>query len=97
MKMYRDLRKTQINIVIDLASYVESCGGCPTIYDFKDKEGARYYFRLRHGGARIVCEDTDEILLSGNMPGFDGVCNWEDIVRWAKANGILIKGESINE
>jgi len=88
--MYKDFRKPQINIVIDVDSYENSCGGCPTIYDFKDKEGTNYYFRLRHGGARIECEDTGEILLSDSMNGFDGVCNWEDVVKWARNNGIVI-------
>lgn len=88
--MYRDYRETKIDIEIDVESIELSCGGCPTIYNFKDKEGTGYYFRLRHGGARIQCEDTDEILLSGIMNSFDGVCNWEDVVIWARKNGILI-------
>lgn len=90
--MYRDLRKKrEIDIVIDVESVNETCNGCPTIFDFKDKEGTSYYFRLRHGGARIVCEDNDETLLSGRMSGFDGVCDWDDVVSWARNNGVALK------
>lgn len=88
--MYKDLRKPDIHIIIDVAVYVETCGGCPTIFDFKDTEGTNYYFRLRHGGARIECEDTNEILASGSMRGFDGVCNWNDAVQWARLQGVLL-------
>lgn len=89
--MYKDLRgKKQIDIVIDVDSFTCECIGYPTIYEFKDKEGTNYYFRLRHGYARIVCEDTDEILLSDSMNGFDGVCCWNDVIKWSRNNGVLL-------
>lgn len=88
--MYKDLRKKPVDIIIHVKSVIETCGGCPTIFDFKDEEDTSYYFRLRNGGARIVCEDTDEVLLSGNMRGFDGVCNWDDVVRWARNHGVVL-------
>ncbi len=89
--MYQDLRKKQtINIVIDVKSLEQSCGGCPTIYDFKDEEGINYYFRLRHGYARLDCEDTDETLCEGEMTGFDGVCNWDEMVDWVLKQGVKI-------
>lgn len=91
--MYKDLRPKEevpVTIIINVSSLENSCGGCPTIYDFKDNEGTSYYFRLRHGGARIVCEDTDEVLLSGSMDGFDGVCDFDDVINWARENGIQI-------
>lgn len=90
--MYKDLRKKrEIDILIDVSQVNETCGGCPTIYDFTDSEGTPYHFRLRHGFARIVCEHNDETLISGVMPGFDGVCGWDDVVSWARSNGVVVK------
>ena len=89
--MYKNLRPRNIDIVVEVKHYENTCGGCPTIYDFKDTEGTQYYFRLRNGGARIVCEDTDEVLTSGDMRGFDGVCGWDDVVEWAMKQGVLLE------
>lgn len=88
--MYKDLRPKKVDIIIDVDSYTCECGGCPTIYDFKDKEGTNYYFRLRHGYARIVCEDTNETLLAESMDGFDGVCCFDDVIVWAEKHGLQI-------
>lgn len=89
--MYKDYRvEKPVEIEIELKTYENTCGGCPTIYDFTDTEGASYYFRLRHGGARLVCEDTSEVLLSEHMSGFDGVCGWDDFVKWAREHGVLV-------
>ena len=75
---------------INVIKHKETCHGCPTIFDFQDNEGTKYHFRLRNGFARIKCEDTDEILISGDMNEFDGVCNWDDVIKWAKKNSVLI-------
>lgn len=88
--MYKDYREPKINIEIDVVSYEETCGGCPTIYCFKDDEGTSYYFHLRYGEAKLVCEDTKEILISGLMSGRDGICDWDDFVKWSRKNGVLI-------
>lgn len=89
--MYKDFRpKKQTLIYIQVAEVVQVCGGCPTIYDFKDTDGTNYHFRLRHGHARIVCEDTDETLLSESMSGFDGICNFHDAEVWAKSHGVKL-------
>jgi hypothetical protein len=89
--MYNDYRlQKPVEIEINVESYTMECGGCPMIFDFKDEDGTNYYFRLRWGCARIYCEDTNEILTNGNMDGFDGVCGWDDAVRWARMNGIKL-------
>jgi len=89
--MYKDYReKIKTLIEIDVESYIETCGGCPTVFEFNDADNTGYYFRLRNGYARIVCEDIDETLIENNMNGFDGVCNWDDVLKWAKGNGVLI-------
>lgn len=75
---------------IDVENYEETCGGCPTIFDFHDIDNTKYHFRLRNGYAKIVCEDTGEILIENNMNGFDGVCNWDDVIIWARNNKVLI-------
>lgn len=69
----------------------ETCGGCPTIFEWENGKGESIYFRLRHGGARIVNESREKTLLSGSMAEFDGVCNWDDVVKWAKNNGLKLK------
>lgn len=89
--MYKDYRENcPVLIEIDVDNYELTCGGCPTIYEFKDVDNTKYYFRLRHGYARIECENTGEILIENDMDGFDGICNWEDVLKWAKRNGLLI-------
>jgi len=68
--------------------------GCPTIFDFQEVEsGTNYHFRLRHGSASVVNEDTDKIILGGPMPGFDGVCSWQNALDWMKSNGLTLKGK----
>jgi len=76
--------------LIEVDNIVEVCGACPTIFDFTDTSGRPYYFRLRHGSARICYDDTDETIISDVMPGFDGVCCWEDVVTWAAKRRITL-------
>lgn len=90
--MYTDYRRS-IDVVIDVDPYSieQTCGACPTIYEFKDVEGTPYYFRLRWGNARLVCEEDDVVLCSGIMGSeWDGCCSWDDFVNWARRNGIQI-------
>lgn len=88
--MYTDFRKKKANISIDVVGQICSCGGCPTTFDFYDSEGTEYYFRLRHGSARIVCEGNKEVLLQESMDGFDGVCSWDEVIDWARKHGVMI-------
>lgn len=74
--------------VIDLK---ETCSACPTIFEWKNKKGEDVYFRLRHGCARIVNETKDKVIISDYFEYGDGVCSWEDVVRWAKDNDIKLK------
>lgn len=86
--MYKTIKGKKIEV--DSNSIECVCGGCPTTFEFKDIEGDSYHFRLRHGGARIVHETSDTTLLSDYMEDFDGVCSWEDVVKWAATHGIYI-------
>ena len=89
--MYKDYREiVEPLIEIEVNNYEETCCGCPTIFEFKDNDGTEYYFRLRYGYARIVCEETNEILIEDDMSGFDGICNWDDVIKWARINRVLI-------
>jgi len=67
------------------------CGGCPTIFEWKNKKGEDFYFRLRNGYARIVNKDTDELICSGSMNGCDGVCSFDEVKEWAKECGVKLK------
>lgn len=69
----------------------ETCGGCPTIFEWENKKNEQFYFRLRGGGARIVNETEGITIISGSMDGFDGVCNFKDVTKWAKKNGLKLK------
>jgi len=75
--------------VIDLK---ETCSGCPTIFEWKTKGGKNTYFLLRHGYARIAKEE--KILVEGNMNGFDGVCCWWDVKKWAKKKRLKLNDKN---
>ena len=68
-----------------------TCIACPTIFEFTDFVDVPYYFRLRHGYARVSKDDSlrDEIV-SGVFGEGDGVCSWNEVVEWAKEKGLLL-------
>ncbi len=66
-------------------------GACPTIFEWVNGKGEPYYFRLRHGYARIQHDTEDTVKIEGDMPGFDGVCSFEDVKKWAKKRGLKLK------
>jgi hypothetical protein len=66
------------------------CEGCPTIYNFEDVNREKYYFRLRHGYARIHNETTKETILEDDMNGFDGCCSWDDVIKWALKYDVVL-------
>ena len=69
-----------------------SCYACPTIFEWEDEQGNRYYFRLRHGHWKIVDETNDILLVGGNTDdGADGCCNWSDAVRYAKKENVILE------
>lgn len=69
----------------------ETCGGCPMIFEWENRKGHVCYFRLRHGYAKIVNHTKDKIVLEDSMRGFDGVCQWDDVVEWASKYGVKLK------
>ena len=71
----------------------ETCGGCPTIYEWQNNKDQNIYFRLRHGYARITNETLDTNIIKGSFPYGDGVCNWDEVVLWAKENGLNLNTE----
>lgn len=70
--------------------YEETCGGCPKSFTFVDIHDKKYEFYLRSGHACLTCLTDDCVLLSEKMPGFDGVCQWQDFVAWAFEHGYAI-------
>ena len=83
-------RGRDYEIEIDRDSIVLSCSACPTIYDFDDVDGTSYYFRLRHGGARVVCVDMNKTLVAGTMFEESGSCDWEEAVEWMESEGLYL-------
>lgn len=56
-----------------------TCFACPVIYDGFLKDGTPFYFRLRHGGARLVLNDSDSLTQSMRaINDLDGVCSYEE-------------------
>ena len=66
----------------------QTCFGCPTTFEWMNGKGEHIYFRLRWGYARIVNEDKDKTLIQGDFENADGVCSWNDAVKWAKNKGL---------
>jgi hypothetical protein len=58
-------------------SYDYSCYACPVIVDGFLKSGEPFYFRLRHGVARLVLEDTKRAAVMEAIDGLDGTCSDE--------------------
>lgn len=94
--MYKELKE------IDIKKVRLDCTACPTIYSFVDKEDDEYYFRLRHGYARLVMTEhgtgRDETLLSDSFiiqddDSFDGFCSWRDVQLWAIERGVFLNKE----
>ena len=79
-------------IEVKTDTLINSCYACPTIYEWEDTTGKKYYFRLRHGHWKIVDETNNSILVSGNTDdGADGCCNWKDVVRYAKKENVILE------
>ncbi|AXH67338.1 hypothetical protein SEA_WOFFORD_196 [Streptomyces phage Wofford] len=58
-------------------SYDYSCNACPVIVDGFLISGEPFYFRLRHGVARLVLEDTKRAAVMNAIDGLDGTCSNE--------------------
>lgn len=70
-----------------------TCIACPIIFEFTDFDDIPYYFRLRHGHARLGEDvDTRPALISGAFgeDSTEGVCSWDEAVAWAKEKGLLL-------
>jgi hypothetical protein len=78
-------------MIMKVKNLKETCGGCPTVYEWENAKGIPYYFRLRHGWARICKDNSTSPKISGDMDGFDGVCNFNDVKKWAKSLGLKLK------
>lgn len=80
--------------LLKIKGYAEqTCGGCPTIYEFDDIHGDHYYFRLRYGCWRLVNESKDEEIASGDngsVLGVDGICSWEEATLLCASRQIFI-------
>jgi len=87
---YEIIKKDDFMIVAGLE---ETGHGCPTVFEWKDKKGDDIYFRLRNSHARITNETKDIEIISEDFPYGDGVCNWNEVVKWAAENNLELKTE----
>lgn len=71
--------------------YEKTCGGCPTIFDFKDVDGHNLYFHLRHGHWRLFDETSQEILATGDTDKHDGICDWDDALMMMQQSGVFFE------
>lgn len=71
----------------------QTCSGCPMIWEWKNNKGHNIYFRLRNGYARIVNETKNKTIIKGEFPYGDGICSWEDVIKWANENQLHLKTE----
>ena len=81
-------------IIIEMKNYYdyeETCGGCPTIFEFQDKDGHKLYFHLRHGYWRLYDETTNEVLASGSSNKHDGICDWDEALEMMKDEGVYFE------
>ena len=64
----------------------QTCGGCPTVFEWKNNKEHSIYFHLRNGYARIINETKNKTIIQGTFPYGDGVCSWAEVVKWADEN-----------
>jgi hypothetical protein len=83
-KMYKNI------IEINVKDIVNTNLSDPTIYGFIDHDITGYIFELNDDYAILKCLDTDEILLSGSMESYNGLCTWGEFVDWAEEKGVDI-------
>ena len=69
----------------------QTCYACPTIFEWDNKHNNHFHFRLRHGYATIINETDDVIVIEGDFPEADGVCSWEQVVKWAQGHNLKLK------
>lgn len=77
-----------MRMVLSALNVKQTVFACPTIFEWNDSHNRTYYFRLRHGHARICDDVTGRVLVSGVMDGLDGVCDWDEVKRWSKRMGL---------
>jgi hypothetical protein len=56
---------------------IESCGGCPQVFDIYYNDEYVGYMQLRHGYFRVVYSKTDEVVYEGEPPNSDGIFDWD--------------------
>lgn len=59
----------------------QTCFACPVLYEGVTVHGDSFYFRLRHGSARLVFNEGESYERRASMNainGLDGVCSYEE-------------------
>jgi hypothetical protein len=78
----------EIDMLIELKSLREECGGCPTMYSGQTTNGKTFNARLRNGSMSI--EIGEHKIVNQNVSPLDGVCDFSDFKRVARANGFSL-------
>ncbi|MDK0983074.1 hypothetical protein P5F71_08465 [Clostridium perfringens] len=68
----------------------QTCFGCPTVFEWEDKEERKFYFRLRHGSWRLQDETNDTIIATGETDESDGVCSWKEAIYYMFLEGVIV-------
>lgn len=58
-----------------------TCFACPVLYEGVTRSGTPFYFRLRHGAARLVLNEGKHSEQTASMKainGLDGVCSFAE-------------------
>ena len=71
-------------------NFEQTCYGCPTVFEWDNKKGDHFYFRLRHGYAYIQNETSNTVVIKGNFPNADGICSWSEVKDWALSKNLKL-------
>jgi hypothetical protein len=65
--------------------------GCPMQWEGFTDAGEYLYVRFRHGHWSVNVGGIKNTVAEGRSPdGYDGVCEWSDIVAWALQAGLAL-------
>ena len=78
--------------VIKIKNLELTCHACPTVFEWDNDKNEHFYFRLRHGYARIANESKGTTVIEDSMSeDFDGICDWDDVKDWAEIRDVILE------
>ncbi|AGY46548.1 hypothetical protein BigBertha_40 [Bacillus phage BigBertha] len=82
-------RFTQLKRYVKLEKISQTCFACPTQFEGKTDNGDYLYCRYRYGWMSIELNGK-ELMDVKYGDEWAGCCSWEDFVKQANRNGIII-------